>query len=384
VNSRDAMPAGGRLRIETSNVHVHTDNAAKFAGLGAGDYVRIDVGDTGAGMPPEVVERAFDPFFTTKPIGEGTGLGLSQVYGFVKQSGGHVKLQSDPGKGTTVSIFLPRLLQVTATAESEALSQAPTGRAEETILVVEDDTDVRSYTVDSLRDLGFTVLQAHDGLSALRTLDQHPEIQLLFTDVGLPGMNGRELVDEALQRRARLKVLFTSGYARSAIVHDGRLDPGVELLTKPFTRSQLAARVREVLDTSGGTEDNRKDKPKKVALIVEDEPLVRMLLADTLLEFGFEVLQAGSAAEALAIIGKRPQIAAAFIDIGLPDRSGLELAAEIRDGDPAIGIIICSGYGDQPDDRLKDDSQVVFIGKPYDQDTLHTALRAIDVDLPGI
>ena len=252
VNARDAMPRGGKLTIETANAHLDSHYAAGYSEIAPGQYVLICVTDTGVGMTREVLSHAFDPFFTTKAIGEGTGLGLSQVFGFVKQSGGHIKLYSEVGMGTTVKVYLPRFYgEVSQDEEGAAVAEAR-GHSTETILVVEDDDDVRIYSTEGLRELGFTVLEAHDGASALRVLELHPEVVLLFTDVGLPRMNGRQLADEARRRKPGLRVLFTSGYARNAIVHQGRLDPGVELLTKPFTRAELAARVRDVIDARKG------------------------------------------------------------------------------------------------------------------------------------
>jgi nitrogen-specific signal transduction histidine kinase len=248
VNSRDAMPEGGTLTIETANTNVDAEYAARNPDVTPGKYVVICVTDTGAGMTRDVMARAFDPFFTTKPLGAGTGLGLSQVFGFVKQSGGHIRLFSELGEGTTIKIYLPRLTGDVATSEPEVPVPEAVGRRTETILVVEDDDDVRRYSTETLRELGFSILEAQNGVSALRILDHHPEITLLFTDVGLPGINGRELVEEARRRRPELRVLFTTGYARNTIMHHGRLDPGLELLNKPFTRAQLANRIREVLD----------------------------------------------------------------------------------------------------------------------------------------
>jgi PAS domain S-box-containing protein len=248
VNARDAMGEGGKLTVETTNAHLDETYTGRFAEIAPGQYTLLCVSDTGTGMSREVMARAFDPFYTTKPIGQGTGLGLSQVYGFVKQSGGHIKLYSEVGQGTTVKIYLPRLLSVDQSDEPQRQVIVPQGQHTESILVVEDDEDVRTYSTETLRDLGFTVLEAPDAASALRILEQHPEIQLLFTDVGLPGVNGRQLADGARALRPDLKTLFTSGYARNAIVHQGRLDHGVHLLTKPFTRAQLASRIREVLD----------------------------------------------------------------------------------------------------------------------------------------
>jgi CheY-like chemotaxis protein len=248
VNARDAMPDGGKLTVEAANVYLD-DAYAADAEVAPGQYVGIFVSDTGVGMPEDVVSKAFDPFFTTKGVGEGTGLGLSQVYGFVKQSGGHVRIYSEIGAGTTIKIYLPRLRSPDGTAEDQSSAAAiPRGKGE-TVLVVEDQPDVRLYSVEMLRELGYRVLDAPDGPSGLRMIDAHRDIALLFTDVGLPGgMNGRQLADEALRRQPALKVLFTSGYARNVIVHHGRLDPGVQLLTKPFTFSGLAAKVRGVLD----------------------------------------------------------------------------------------------------------------------------------------
>jgi CheY-like chemotaxis protein len=248
VNARDAMPDGGRLTIEAANVYLDEAYAAT-AELVPGQYVGIFVSDTGIGMTEDVAAKAFDPFFTTKDVGQGTGLGLSQVYGFVKQSGGHVRIYSEIGCGTTVKIYLPRLRSPDAAAEElPSAAPIPFGNGE-TVLVVEDQADVRLYSVEMLRELGYGVRDAPDGPTALRLIDAHRDITLLFTDVGLPGgMNGRQLADEALRRRPALKVLFTSGYARNAIVHHGRLDPGVHLITKPFTFSALAAKIRGVLD----------------------------------------------------------------------------------------------------------------------------------------
>jgi PAS domain S-box-containing protein len=248
VNARDAMPSGGKLTIETANAHLDGNYASRYAEIVPGQYVLISVTDTGVGMSKDVLEHAFDPFFTTKPIGEGTGLGLSQVFGFVKQSGGHVKLYSELGEGTTVKIYLPRFYGEGEVVNDELAVVEAGGHESETILVVEDDDDVRIYSTECLRDLGFTVIEASDGPSALRVLELRPEVDLLFTDVGLPTMNGRQLAESALKLRPDLRVLFTTGYARNAIVHQGRLDPGVQLLTKPFTRNELAARVRDVLD----------------------------------------------------------------------------------------------------------------------------------------
>jgi signal transduction histidine kinase/ActR/RegA family two-component response regulator len=247
VNARDAMPDGGSLVIRATQAAL--DKADVPEGAEPGDYVAISIVDDGVGMSPEMLEKVFDPFFTTKEIGKGTGLGLSMVYGFARQSGGGVRVESSPGVGTTVTLFLRRAMSA---ARSEPLVASPTverGSAGETVLVVEDDDDVRAYTVSVLRELGYRVIEAHDGPSGLRLLErqEHP-IMLLMTDVVMPMMSGSELAAQARALQPNLKVLYTSGYTRDAIMHNGRLDEGVELLVKPFTFKTLAARVREVVD----------------------------------------------------------------------------------------------------------------------------------------
>jgi len=253
VNARDAMPAGGKLTIETANCSLDEAYVARFEGLEPGCYVMIAVSDTGTGMTKEVVERAFEPFFTTKEIGHGTGLGLSQVYGLIKQSGGHVRVYSEVGEGTTVKLYLPRLAAEASDDERAEHRPVPASRAGEVILVVEDDESVRAATHDMLRELGYRVITAVDGASALRLVSERPEIRLLFTDVGLPGgMNGRQLADAARTTRPELPVLFTTGYARNAIVHHGRLDPGIHLLSKPFTYAELADKLSRLLADAPG------------------------------------------------------------------------------------------------------------------------------------
>ena len=251
VNARDAMPGGGRMTIETANTHLDDTYASAHMDVPAGQYVLIAVTDTGVGMPPEVVERAFDPFYTTKGVGKGTGLGLSQVYGFIKQSDGHVKIYSEPGHGTTVKIYLPRYFGTAlgaVKADGEPEIERPHARPGEVILVVEDETSVRHVAVDSLRHLGYTVLQAADGNQALEILGTQPRVDLLFTDVVMPDMNGRQLADEAVKRVSNLKVIFMTGYTRNAVVHNGQIDPGVAFLQKPFQPSALARKIRTVLD----------------------------------------------------------------------------------------------------------------------------------------
>jgi signal transduction histidine kinase len=246
VNARDAMPAGGKLTIETANCHLDEAYVAGH-GVAAGQYVMISVTDTGTGIRPEFVDKVFEPFFTTKPVGAGSGLGLSQVYGFVRQSNGHVKIYSELGSGTSVKIFLPRVRAEVGAAPA-APEPAPRADAATTVLVVEDDPDVRALSVAMIGRLGYRVLEAGDGAAALELLRARPEVALMFTDVGLPGQqNGRELAAAALEERPGLKVLFTTGYARNAIIHHGRLDPDVALLAKPFSMAALGEKLRDVL-----------------------------------------------------------------------------------------------------------------------------------------
>jgi CheY-like chemotaxis protein len=252
INARDAMPSGGKLTIETFNAHLDEAYAALHAEVLAGQYTAISVSDTGFGMDGETLTRAFEPFFTTKAQGRGTGLGLSQVYGFVKQSKGHVKLYSEVGEGTTVKIYLPRLLSEASIEDAPEFLPVPEAATGETILVVEDDFDVRAYTVESLKELGYLVLEARDGPAALAFLEDNVRIDMIFTDVVLPsGMTGADIVKRAAELRPGLKALFTTGYSRNAIVHHGRLDKGVQLLSKPFSFEELAAKIRDVLDKAG-------------------------------------------------------------------------------------------------------------------------------------
>jgi len=248
VNARDAMPSGGKLTIETSNAFVDDAFAREFA-IPAGQYVLIAVADSGTGMPPEVKAKAFDPFYTTKGVGKGTGLGLSQVYGFVRQSGGHVKIYSEVGVGTTVKIYLPRHYGEAIREEPKDNSTAThRGLPSELVMVVEDEDRVRAVSAEALRELGYSVIEASGPLEALRLFDAGKRVSLLFTDVVMPDMSGRELADEARKRQSDLKVLYTTGYTRNAIVHNGILDPGTSLLTKPFSINDLALKVRRLLD----------------------------------------------------------------------------------------------------------------------------------------
>ena len=253
VNARDAMPDGGRLTIETANSYLDEAYATNAGGeIVHGQYVMVAVSDTGGGMSKEVMDRAFEPFFTTKPTGMGTGLGLSMVYGFIKQSNGHIKIYSEPGEGTTIKLYFPRIDEqggLPDWTERKSARPAPGARGSETILLVEDDEEVRKFAAEVLLEQGYTVHAAGDGASALRLLDSESNIGLLFTDVVLPGgMNGRQLADEARRRKPELKVLYATGYTRNAIIHQGRLDAEVELLTKPFAADALARKIRQMLN----------------------------------------------------------------------------------------------------------------------------------------
>jgi CheY-like chemotaxis protein len=249
VNARDVMPDGGKLTIETGNAILDEAYANANGEVVPGAYVMVAVSDTGPGIPEADRERIFEPFFTTKDVGKGTGLGLAMVYGFVKQSGGHIKLYSEVGQGTTFKIYLPRaggLLD----GNTELSKASPVVGGNETVLVVEDDPAVRASAIVQLRSLGYRTMNASNAQEALAIIDGGVAFDLLFTDVIMPGqMNGRRLAEEAAKRRPNLKVLFTSGYTESAIVHHGRLDPGVLLLPKPYRKSDLARMLRQALAT---------------------------------------------------------------------------------------------------------------------------------------
>jgi CheY-like chemotaxis protein len=248
INARDAMPNGGRLTIETANRWLD-EPAARQRDLPAGPYVMLSVSDNGTGMSPDVVARAFDPFFTTKPIGQGTGLGLSMIYGFARQSGGQARIHSELGLGTTIGLYLPRYLGDANAAEDEAsLTRGLQAGHGETILVVDDEPAIRMLVAEMLEDLGYLTIEAADGASALRVLQSVAEIDLLLTDVGLTGgLNGRQVADAARTIRRELKVLFMTGYAENAVLGDGQLDPGMHVLIKPFSLEVLGSRVKLLL-----------------------------------------------------------------------------------------------------------------------------------------
>jgi signal transduction histidine kinase/CheY-like chemotaxis protein len=379
VNARDAMPSGGELRIETHNARLDAAQAAAQFSLRPGAYVVVAVIDSGIGMAADMLQQVFEPFFTTKG-GRGTGLGLSQVHGFANQSGGGVVLHSEPGNGTTARIYLPRAevgQVVPAPQESVAIAAEPArARPGETILVVEDDDDVRAYTTGSLRDLGYVVLEAGDARTALEIVAREPAIRLLFTDLGLPGgVDGKDLSAQARELRPSLRAIITTAYAASALLHDGRLDPGVDLLAKPFTFEALAIRVREVLDRP-----RHEDRAARI-LVVEDEPLVRMLLVQTLAEMGWLIEQAGSGREALTRFANLADVlSAAIVDLGLPDQPGDQVIREMRKLQPHLPVILATGYVDASlRERWSNDSLLQIIAKPYQPDDIRAALQRLSI-----
>ena len=374
VNARDAMPAGGNLVMETANARLDEEYSAAHAEVAPGQYIVIAVTDTGSGMPRHIQERVFEPFFTTKEVGKGTGLGLSMVYGFVKQSGGHIKIYSEEGQGTTIKLYLPRLHSEVSSEEESHLSQGlEESPASETILVVEDDDDVRAYTVECLRELGYRVLEAHDGPSALRLLERQQEpVDLLFTDVVMPGMTGSELADLAREQLPHLKVLYTSGYTRNAIVHGGRLDAGVEMISKPFTYAALAQKIRDILDAG---------RTGRV-LVVEEEPTVRSLAMEILTSGGFSVEEAADPTEALnKIRSAQGRYDVVFIAQRIGDNPGAWLKAELRKLHADLPVLIAAEDGDvaELESIFEADRCTSIIQKPYTGTRLIAALGSLGV-----
>jgi len=248
INGRDAMPGSGHLIIETNNRLLEVE-AAKERELSPGQYVTLSVSDTGTGMTPEVIRRAFDPFFTTKPMGEGTGLGLSMIYGFARQSGGQVRIDSEPGRGSLVCLYLPRYVGEAEGADTlPDLTRAPRAQSGETVLIVDDEPTVRMLVTEVLEDLGYTALEAADGAAGLRVLQSDARVDLLVTDVGLPGgLNGRQVADAGRALRPNLKILFITGFAENAVVGNGQLDQGMQILTKPFALESLASLIKDMI-----------------------------------------------------------------------------------------------------------------------------------------
>jgi len=393
INARDAMGGHGRLTIEAGNAALDDVYTARHDEVQPGQYVMVAVSDTGSGMTAEVLEHAFEPFFTTKAEGHGTGLGLSMVYGFVKQSGGHVKIYSEPRQGTTVRLYLPRSRE-----EEDVEIEFDAGPAlggTETVLVVEDDEDVRGTVIDMLTDLGYRVLKAKDAQSAFAIIESGIPVDLLFTDVVMPGpMRSPELARKAKERLPNIAVLFTSGYTENAIVHGGRLDEGIDLLSKPYTREALARKLRHVLRNqeqrriSGqrvaaaaarrheeqAAEQQNPNHPLRV-LLVEDDALIRMSTAEMLMDLGHVVTEAEDGQEALALL-ERGRFDVMLTDISLPGMPGDALAAMAVIRQPSLGIIFASGY-DRVPKREGGLREAVLLQKPYDEGALVDALRSL-------
>lgn len=372
INARDAMDGVGKLTIEVGNAFLDEAYAMEHEEVTAGQYVVIAVTDTGTGIASDVLEKVFEPFFTTKADGHGSGLGLSMVYGFIKQSGGHIKIYSEQGEGTTVKLYLPRTHQVEDAMRPADLG--PISGGSETILVVEDDEAVRATVVEMLSDLGYRVLKASDAQSALAIVESGAGIDMLFTDVVMPGpLKSPELARKAQRIIPDLVVLFTSGYTENAIVHGGRLDAGVELLSKPYTRSALARRVRQVLADKGGASRPAVESEQalmETVLLVEDDPLIRMATADMIRELGMSVLECSSAETALELLASE-KVDVLVTDIGLGGMSGQDLAWSVHRDYPDMLIVLATGHSVNPDD-LVPGAKVLY--KPFDERRIADAL----------
>ncbi|ONG48458.1 hypothetical protein BKE38_21865 [Pseudoroseomonas deserti] len=398
LNARDAMPEGGKLTIEVANAALDEDYAAVHLEVEPGQYVMLAVSDTGLGMPPGVMARVFEPFFTTKEEGHGTGLGLSQVYGFVKQSGGHVKLYSEPGQGTAVKLYLPRSRRAEDLLGGGSLGPVVGGH--ETILVVEDDAELREAVVEMLQGLGYRVLRAEQAEAALTVLSSGVQVDLLFTDVVMPGpIRTRDLARRAQEMMPGLKVVYTSGYTANAIIHDGRLDEDVQLLSKPYRREDLARHLRRALGAAapepgllaaaalgGGSGEAAGEGGETpigwpegaVALVVEDDPLIRMNLVQMVEIMGLTPAEAGKAETALAWLGKNPRPALLITDLTLPGMDGIALAVEARKLHPGLPVMLATGHAEGSlsiPPELADG--LGFLGKPFAMLQLERALKAL-------
>ncbi|WP_312942485.1 response regulator, partial [Stutzerimonas balearica] len=364
INARDAMPEGGRLTLELGNAMLDELYASTQSDVTPGQYVLLAVSDTGVGMPAEVVEQAFEPFFTTKPEGRGTGLGLSMAYGFAKQSGGHIRLYSEPGSGTTVKLYLPRTEQPEVLAVQPAAG--PVVGGSETILVVEDDLPVQATVVELLEGLGYQVLRANDAQAALGILGSGLAIDLLFTDVVMPGpVSSPELARQARLLQPGIAVLFTSGYTRNAIVHGGRLDAGVELLSKPYRQEDLARKVRQLLATHE-TEARPGEAP--LVMVVEDQPALLALTGEMVEELGYRVRGYADAEQAELALGEQ-RFDLLLLDVNLPGRSGLDFAVQALQVQPWLRLIFVSGEG-----RIETRLPARSLPKPFSLDQLAEAL----------
>jgi PAS domain S-box-containing protein len=384
INARDAMEGFGKLTIEVGNAYIDDAHARQHDDVRPGQYVALSVIDTGSGMSPELQAKVFEPFFSTKPVGKGSGLGLSMVYGFAKQTGGHVRIDGQEGRGTTVRMYLPRSME----REDLEVEQndLPIVGGQETILVAEDDEGVRTTVVEMLQEMGYCVLKAPDAAAALLVIESGITIDLLFTDVVMPGpLKSVDLARKAQERVPSTGVLFTSGYTENSIVHDGRLDEGVKLLSKPYTREQLAHKIRQSLDDRqrqiyrANVSDVRPtiDTAKRSAsplniLIVEDDVLIRMSTVDMLNEIGHNSIEAGSAEEGLQAL-EREKLDIVLTDLGLPGMSGEVFAQLVRQRRPELPIIFATGMNSAP--TLDDNSRTALLAKPFGIDEVRAAIE---------
>jgi signal transduction histidine kinase/FixJ family two-component response regulator len=392
INARDAMENNGKLTLEVSNAVLDERYCRMHPEVLPGQYVLLAVSDTGSGMTPEVMERAFEPFFTTKAEGRGTGLGLSMVYGFVKQSGGHIKLYSELGHGTTIKLYLPRAVE--AESADALVITGPIEGGTETILVVEDDVEVRATVVEMVGELGYRVLKAVDAQSALVILQSGVPIDMLFTDVVMPGpVRSPELARQAKALHPDIEVLFTSGYTENAIVHGGRLDPGVQLLSKPYSREDLARKLRQLLNgreqrlavrapprpASAAPTSERSPVPaasrRLRVLLVEDDEDVRSSACELMDLLGHEVLAVTSAEEAKGAMAASG-FDVLFTDVTLPGASGVDLAREVAARKTGMKIILASGHGNVALPRGEAPLEgVVVLPKPYALPQIQQALE---------
>ena len=390
INARDAMDGQGKLTIELGNAHLDDNYARTHDEVTPGQYVMLAVSDTGSGMSDDIIQKVFEPFFSTKSEGKGSGLGLSMVYGFVKQSGGHVKIYSEVGHGTTIKLYLPRAME--AEDVEVAVDTGPVTGGTETVLVVEDDAEVRATVVELLSDLGYRVLKAVDAQSALSVIESGIPIDILFTDVVMPGtLKSPELARKARERLPDIAVLFTSGYTENSIVHGGRLDKGVELLSKPYTREALARKFRHVLANQrqrqmpkaeisvASREAQATNEPAaqplhdgRTILLVEDDDLIRANTAETLQDAGFVVVHAVTAEEAMTAL-QTAQIDVLVTDLNLPGESGVELAGRARQLRPTLSIIFATGDGGMAAEAANMDA--ALLTKPYSASQLINAIR---------
>lgn len=400
INARDAMDAHGKLTIESSNAFLDDVYCRQHPECSPGQYVLLAVTDTGCGMTPEVAAQVFEPFYSTKPEGKGTGLGLSMVYGFIKQSGGHVKIYTEPGLGTTVKLYLPRSLAALEEAQFQAVGPARGGT--ETVLVAEDDEEVRATAVDILKSFGYRVLEATDATGAMAVINSGQHVDLLFTDVVMPGkLRSPDLARKARERLPGIAVLFTSGYTENAIVHGGRLDPGVELLSKPYTQEALAHKIRHVLANQQqrnrilglGSESQSVDTPASPPplhphsassdsaharnatgfsiMLVEDDDLIRSGTTALLRAMGHEVMAAANASEAERLLSSGG-FDFLVTDVALPDGRGEKLAVQARQTIPKLAVVFATG-SDDVEEFLPD---AVVLRKPFDIEALNAALSS--------